>query len=807
MKLRKLIAVLSAVMMLCAIIPMGALTVSAEENLIPDYSSWTNSTDTATFSEEADGTLKVSYISNYGWVGFYLKLEANTDYTMSFRMKGSKANRKTSVSIKDSGWTATFYKADWTSADLLGTDWVNRTFTFNSGSNTGVVFLIQSGHSSAWDAWLDDVSLVKAGTAEPDPEPETPVTPENPYEPVEGNLLKNPSFETGDFTNWSTYNGTTITEAVVHSGKYAIQSVNTTTEWSTMTKQVSVPVKANTDYILTYWYYYAGTDATASFHASANDSAGFIGSTHVKNITPNTWHQVTVEFNSASNTSISVYAKNGTANSTGTYYFDDFVLLQVGSTEPEEPEQPGTDPVIPNNNLISNSTFETGNHSGWTVYNGTAVSTANPHTGSYGLLCKGSGWNGIAHITFNTEIGKSYQVSFWYYIETAGFNWKVSGENTGTSYGGYWQNTNLGSWQQIVVEFIADDTKTRINISGLDGNSSPVFYIDDVYATEVLGPSNDGFIVNGDFEVGKTTGWSIYQSTKISAEAAHNSAYGINLIGNGGWGGMLKQSFKTTKGLKYVLTLDVKVINYGTNMQVRNSADDANLVSRWFNTSQNAEWATYTFEFTAISTDTYLNFCGGGGGSSTGGENVYVDNIKIVEIPCDHQYDGPQDADCNVCGNVREVPFVDIFVGDDVPTSASEDINGLGFKFEIEAHGAATDNNNKYTGAATIRPYGNNETYALIAMGAVVTNNADAATNDMLNLNTVNGKKIINVEAVYLCETDADSLAFAIRIVNIPNSAVGAEIYVRPYYVFEKDGETIVIYDDIVSESLADVMG
>ena len=803
MKLRKLIALLSAVMMLCAILPMGAMTVAAE-NLAPAYSSWTTSTDTATFSEEADGTLKVSYISNYGWVGFYTKVEADTDYTMSFRMKGSKTSRKTSVSVKDSKWTATIYKADWTSADLMGTDWVNRTFTFNSGSNTSVVFLIQSGHSSAWEAWLDDVSLVKADATEP----ETPSEPGNAYEPVEGNLLQNPSFETGDFTGWSTYSGTTIVEDVVHSGKYGIKSVNTTTEWGTMTKQ-TLSVKANTDYILTYWYYYSGSDASASFYAMANNSSGTIKSTHVKNMTPNTWNQVTVEFNSASNTSIIVYAKNGTANSTGTYYFDDFVLLQVGGTEPEEPENPGTttDPVIPNGNLVSNSTFETGSSSDWTVYNGTAISTANPHTGSYSLLCKGSGWNGIAHTSFNTEVGKSYQVSFWYYIDTAGFNWKVSGENTGTSYGATWENTNLGSWQQVVVEFIADDTKTRINFSGLDGSSSPVFYLDDVFATEVLDPSNDGFIVNGDFEVGKLTGWSVHQSTVVSSAAANGSMYGVNLIGNGGWGGMLNQSFKTTKGLKYVLTMDVKVNNYGVNMQVRNVADDATLASKWFSLDQNGTWATYTFEFTAISTDTYLNFCGGGDGSSTGGENVYVDNIKIIEIPCDHQYDGPQDADCNICGNVREVPFVDIIADENVPTIVSEDVNGLGFKFEIECNGAAVDKNNKYTGTATIRPYGNAETYTLITMGAVVTNKADKATEVLLNLNAVNGKSIIKIEAVYLYETAADSLSYAIRVINIPKEAQDVDIYVRPYYVFEKDGETIVIYGNIVSESLADAMG
>ena len=778
---------------------------SGTMNFTPN-SKGTITSDAHTGSYAVTGTSATKYDI---YAQKYVRTEKDTDYTFKFWAKASGDSKDLRLYINAKKFSST------SSNDLRGTysthkvntSWAEYTVTFNSGSNTEVALtLCSSGSSSTF--YLDDLTLVGPSSITPDEPGDEPVTPENPYEPVEGNLLQNPSFETGDFTGWSTYSGTTIVEDVVHSGKYGIKSVNTTTEWGTMTKQ-TVSVTANTDYILTYWYYYDGSDASASFYAMANNSSGTIKSTHVKNMTPNTWNQVTVEFNSASNTSIIVYAKNGTANSTGTYYFDDFVLLKVGSTEPEEPEQPGevVTPVVPNGNLISNSTFETGNASGWTVYNGTAVSTANPKTGSYSLLCKGLNWNGIAHITFNTEVGKSYQVSFWYYIDTAGFNWKVSGEVTGTSYGAYWQNTNLGSWQQIVVEFIADDTKTRINFSGLNGSSSPVFYIDDVFATEVLGPSNDGFIVNGDFEVGKLTGWSVHQNTVVSADAANGSMYGVNLIGNGGWGGMLNQSFKTTKGLKYVLTLDLKVNNYGVNMQVRNVADDANLASKWFSLAQNGEWATYTFEFTAISTDTYLNFCGGGGGSSTGGENVYVDNIKIVEIPCDHQYDGPQDADCNVCGNVREVPFVDIFVGDSASTSVAEDVNGLGFKFEIESNGAAADNNNKYTGTATIRPYGNSETYTLIAMGAVVTNNADAATNDKLNLNTVNGKKIINIEAVYLCESEADSLAYAIRIVNIPESAVGAEIYVRPYYVFEKDGETIVIYDDIVSESLADVMG
>ena len=64
----------------------------------------------------------------------------------------------------------------------------------------------------------------------------------------------------------------------------------------------------------------------------------------------------------------------------------------------------------------------------------------------------------------------------------------------------------------------------------------------------------------------------------------------------------------------------------------------------------------------------------------------------------------------------------------------------------------------------------------------------------------------INIEAVYLLDSDADSLAFATRIVNIPDSGKATELYARAYYVFEKDGELIVIYDDIVSESYTDAI-
>ena len=86
-------------------------------------------------------------------------------------------------------------------------------------------------------------------------------------------------------------------------------------------------------------------------------------------------------------------------------------------------------------------------------------------------------------------------------------------------------------------------------------------------------------------------------------------------------------------------------------------------------------------------------------------------------------------------------------------------------------------------------------------MGAVITNKAENNSEKMLNLDTINGKSVINIEANYLLDSEDGSVAFATRVINIPDAGKDTSIYARCYYVFEKDGELIVIYDDIVSKS------
>ena len=130
------------------------------------------------------------------------------------------------------------------------------------------------------------------------------------------------------------------------------------------------------------------------------------------------------------------------------------------------------------------------------------------------------------------------------------------------------------------------------------------------------------------------------------------------------------------------------------------------------------------------------------------------------------------------------------------------DDNGLAFRFTLKAVGAETESNNRYvSSSASILPDNSGKAYPLIRAGAVVTNNAAVGKSDM-TLEDVNGKKVINVTAQFLCDVSEDTLSFAVRIINIPEKGVGRNIYARPYYVYANEkGEEIVIYGKTKGEN------
>lgn len=154
-----------------------------------------------------------------------------------------------------------------------------------------------------------------------------------------------------------------------------------------------------------------------------------------------------------------------------------------------------------------------------------------------------------------------------------------------------------------------------------------------------------------------------------------------------------------------------------------------------------------------------------------------------VREPADHVYDNANDATCNVCGAVRQIAAQVLSGG---KTSVSEDVKGLAFFFTANVSGAQIQNGYEYVAnSASVTPFVGGESYPVVRMGAVVSN----------------GVSSVDIEAKYLWDVTADEASFAIRLINIPDDQLDREITARPYYVYEVDGEEIVVYGDIVSKT------
>ncbi len=210
-----------------------------------------------------------------------------------------------------------------------------------------------------------------------------------------------------------------------------------------------------------------------------------------------------------------------------------------------------------------------------------------------------------------------------------------------------------------------------------------------------------------------------------------------------------------TKGWQ-TLTFDLPVaVNPGQVYYIRLGSDDVK-VTLWGkdSTIANDPWR----EFVDVSR------------AGTGWSNNRLVNMEIVEtsiddvISCDGQ-------------------------------SISEDVNGLAFKFSIDAANIGAKNGNVIDlTSATAVPFANGADYALVGIGAVASNNSDI----VLTLDNLSDRTK-NIEIKYLYDLHEDSAEFTVRIINIPDENKDTVISVRPYYILSNGEQSVIIYDDVVT--------
>ena len=210
-----------------------------------------------------------------------------------------------------------------------------------------------------------------------------------------------------------------------------------------------------------------------------------------------------------------------------------------------------------------------------------------------------------------------------------------------------------------------------------------------------------------------------------------------------------------TKGWQ-TLTFDLPVaVNPGQVYYIRLGSDDVK-VTLWGKDSATANdpWR----EFVDV------------GRAGTGWSNNRLVNMEIVEtsigdvISCDGQ-------------------------------SISEEVNGLAFKFTMDASNIAVKNGNHIVlDAASAAPFANGKNYVLSRIGAVASNDPSSD----LSLDSLSDRTK-DIEIKYTYALDEDSVEFTVRIINIPDAKKDATISVRPYYVLSNGEQSVIIYDDVVT--------
>lgn len=268
----------------------------------------------------------------------------------------------------------------------------------------------------------------------------------------------------------------------------------------------------------------------------------------------------------------------------------------------------------------------------------------------------------------------------------------------------------------------------------------------------------DQLVLNSDFE-NSVHSWDIYQGTNVTADAAHSGNGGAHLKGDGSWGAMIEQrNIPVVEGQTYTLSLWYKANANGANIALYGTDTGTQYAYLW---ADKGEWTYFTATFT-VEGDTSLRFnvCGGGDGIA---EDIYLDDVCV----------------------------------------SGDAVLGVAFRFEQEGFRIYANGKGEVNlASATVIPYGDGEAYTLLRMGALVTNKAAFGEDELaMTLSGVNGITVVNVPVVYVWNVSASGCSYAVRVVNVPQSAADTQIYARPYYVFEKDGEEIVVYGDIVHRS------
>lgn len=787
---RKLLATLLALCLLTAVLPMGTMVVSADvtadTNLINNGGFeatgidsntgeinrkvfWSLSQNTVVSTTAAhSGNYGVQLQGNGGWGGLLqqetIAVIPGCTYFLTFWYNTVSGGANITVSGNSSGAT---YLSDW----LQGSNgWVKYEKIFVVGNDTTLKLNFNGGNTSVVEnIYMDDfaLNLIKRGSV---------------------NLVSNGDFEDGDINGWS--NTSSLIAAadcpVAPAGNYAMRFESTNYSYT----NYRIAVEPNTDYVITCRILTDATYKNWPFHMRVHTNTEAVVAA-LESIKPSTteWETFTLSFNSGSYSTLNLRYQAGWK--TGIYYIDDISVEAVKANSDSA--------------ALTNGGFETGDKSSWTCVDSSTI-TEDSYSGKYALrIDNPAAWAKGAERSVSIRPNTNYQIT-WYAKRISGTGtfsmlacqtvspWgnltKVSGDNAMSETSGEWVKytyvCNSGNETAMLIKF----TSSAAN--------SGVILIDDVSIVALTDPSDDGYIVNGDMECGATTGWSTRGT--VSTDAAKDGNFGIHLVSDGNWIGLMRQEFQVIEGYTYRFSMDYRAMTNGVNYKL--AGEESSYVSGWL---EKRTWTHVEKVFRATGTTVAFNISGGGNDVAT---NVFVDNIKIELIPDEEvnllEHGGKSAAEMNDEGNVGGLGF--LFSANIENISYTSDDSQTEHLYTVYRYEENSAIGHPYTNKQFLNdPYD----YTVLRMGAIISNKADAVATDLTVDNAVAGSNIINIVGAKAMKEMCDDAhyVYGVRVTNIPESNFDTVIYARPYITVQAGERVITLYGEMVSACYNDFMG
>ena len=631
-----------------------------------------------------------------GWYTFTVTgLEANTEYTFSSFIKGAylsdsnKGQASIGVIDPDTGkymfyweYFSSYPRASRETKQMYPTayddEWHIRSVTFNTGDLTTATIALY-GYSS--QIWVDGLALFETtnGMKYENGESSKAIV-STEYAPASGatNAVTDPAVN--DESYWNTGAGYKQGFMSVASGKLTYTASSDPkgvryTKW--------IDVKPGTDY---YYSYTVNVTRSGSGRVAILDNAMLL---------PN--EVVTTAFSSTGTKTVTGRISTGKYDQLGLCVVDlggaatiDNIYLYEGDASVVLPTTPSYD------GYVINGDFEIGSSNNWeNLWSNNTVEMVSGYDSAFAM--KGTSLSQYAQVRQKITVEPDTD----YILEV----WAKNVSNTtlilkDSSDANLKQTALQGSgdtWTKTTMEF--NSGSNEFIYLGFMGNAAgSTWTVDNVTIYKKPTASFDGYLSNGDFEVGEQD-WTFGSSSYAIVNDAHGGNNALQLTNPGQWGSAAEQTITVEPNTSYTITWWYKATpgtgvfnlytmnasgyanltaeggqnymnNYTGDWQqgtyVVNSGSATAMILKWSTEASNpgtiliddivvtkTEDVECTHTYTAAVTKTPT--CGATGvrtyTCSLCGDS-YTETIPATGA---HTYDNDCDADCNVCGATRTV--------------------------------------------------------------------------------------------------------------------------------------------------------